>query len=60
MITGILYSLAACFVWGFIFVVPLFMDGFNAIEVVIGRYLFYGIVSCALFLKMQKKYPVAI
>jgi drug/metabolite transporter (DMT)-like permease len=60
MITGILFALAACFIWGFIFVVPLFMEGFNAMEVVLGRYLFYGIVSCALFLRLKKKYPLEV
>ena len=51
MLKGINFALAACFVWGLIFVVPQFMDGFSAIEVALARYLFYGLISAAIFLK---------
>ncbi len=64
MVKGINFALAACFVWGLIFVVPQFMDGFSAIEVALGRYLFYGLISAAIFLKAtlqgQGRYPRAI
>ncbi|MBA3723211.1 MAG: DMT family transporter [Parachlamydiaceae bacterium] len=50
MYKGILFALGACFIWGLIFVVPQFMTGFSSIEVALGRYLFFGIISlCILF-----------
>ncbi len=48
---GILFVLAACLIWGLIFVVPQFMEGFSSIEIATGRYFFYGIVSLCLFFK---------
>lgn len=51
MLQGIAYALGACFIWGLIFVVPQFMTGFSAIEVVLGRYTFYGILSASIFVK---------
>ena len=53
MIQGIAYALSACFIWGLIYIVPLFMTGFTSIEVVLGCYFFYGIVSSLMFLKSR-------
>lgn len=50
MIVGILLVLAACFVWGLIFVIPEFLLAFTPIEVTLGRYLFFGFVSCVFML----------
>lgn len=50
MIKGILLALAACLVWGLIFVVPGLMTGFSPLEVALGRYFVLGILSSALFL----------
>lgn len=63
MITkGIIYALGACFLWGLIFVIPQFLAGFSCLEVALGRYFFYGLISICIFLKefLQKKfqYPV--
>lgn len=64
MLKGIIFALAACFIWGLIFVVPQFMEGFSAIEVALARYLFYGLISAAIFLKTgshkKGRYPRAI
>jgi len=30
---GIFFVLAACFIWGLIFVIPQFMEGFSSIEI---------------------------
>lgn len=51
LLTGIAFVLGACLIWGLIFVVPQYMTGFNWIEVAIGRYFFYGLVSLVFFLK---------
>ncbi|MES2344813.1 MAG: DMT family transporter [Chlamydiota bacterium] len=64
MFQGILYALGACFIWGLIFVVPQFMRGFTSIEVVLGRYFFYGVISLLIFCKSKLqgacRYPRAI
>lgn len=64
MMTGIVYALAACLIWGLIFVVPGFMTGFTSIEIALGRYIVYGGLSSIIFLKSRLqgfcKYPAAI
>lgn len=64
MYRGIAFALGACFVWGLIFIVPYFLPEYSSIEIVIGRYLFYGSASCLMFLKAKCrggcKYPRAI
>jgi drug/metabolite transporter (DMT)-like permease len=52
---GIFFSLAACFFWGFIFVAPLFMKDFSPVDIVIGRYFFYGFASLILFIRFFVK-----
>ena len=49
MLAGLLFAIGACFVWGLIFVVPQYLSDFTAVEVVLGRYFTYGILSTALF-----------
>lgn len=51
MIKGIGFALVACFIWGFIFVVPQFMSGFNSVEITLGCYVFYGLFSLIFLLK---------
>ncbi len=48
---GLVFTICACFVWGAIFVVPEYLIDFSGVEVVLGRYLIYGIISCALFFR---------
>lgn len=55
MSKGIIFALGACFVWGLTFVIPQFMATFSPIEVALGRYLVYGIVSCIFFLQLRLK-----
>ncbi len=58
--TGVIYALSACFIWGLIFVVPIFMQGYGPMEIALGRYLFYGVISAFVFLKRRCRYPMAI
>jgi drug/metabolite transporter (DMT)-like permease len=51
VIKGVVYALSACFIWGCIFVVPLFMEGFSTIEIALGRYIIYGALSSLILLK---------
>ncbi len=61
MFKGIAFALAACFIWGLIFVVPGFMSDFSPIEVTLGRFLVYGLVSALFYCKSKLqgsyKYP---
>lgn len=42
---SVIYSIIACFFWGLIFVVPLYLSSFACIDIVIGRFLAFGIGS---------------
>lgn len=53
MYKGIAFALGACFIWGLIFIVPQFMTGFTSIEVALGRYFVYGIISSLIFCKSK-------
>lgn len=59
---GITFALAACFIWGLIFVVPQFMEGFSPIEIAIGRYFVYGTISSFILFKsgIVFRYPLKI
>lgn len=64
MFKGVGFALGACFIWGLIFVVPQFMIGFSSIEVALGRYLVYGVISALIFIKSmfgeRTRYPLSI
>lgn len=64
MFIGIIYALLACLVWGLIYVIPSLLLGYNAIEITIMRYVFYGGLSSIILLfnikKIFKKYPLSL
>lgn len=60
MLQGIAYALGACLVWGMIFVIPQFLDGFTSIEITFGCYLFYGFISLLFFFIDKKQYTLSI
>lgn len=64
MFKGIVFALSACFIWGLIFVIPQFMSSFNPVEIALGRYWFYGMISSLIFLGARWKgfcsYPFSI
>jgi len=49
MFKGIILTLCACFIWGFIFVIPLLLTGFTSLEITLGRYFFFGSISMFIF-----------
>lgn len=51
MFIGLLFAVGACFVWGLIFIIPGYLSDYSATEVVLGRYLSYGILSALLFFR---------
>lgn len=64
MFTGILYALAACFVWGFIFIIPHLTHDFDAFETALGRHGVYGTLSCFFLFyytfKCKRTFPVRV
>lgn len=50
MVKGIAYALGACLVWGLNFIVPQFLEGFSSIEISLGCYFFYGVISLFILL----------
>lgn len=64
MLKGVLFALSACFIWGLIFVIPEFMQGYSPVEIVVCRYLFYGGISLLFLLKARLKnscvYPFSV
>src|ERR1700722_12523197 len=61
MVPGLLFALAACLLWGTIFVVPQFLPDFSIMEVALGRYFSYGLFSAFLLLIGKiPKYPLRI
>ena len=54
MLFGVLFALAACFCWGLVFVVPSFLDSFHPIEIALGRFFVYGLISFALLLLTRR------
>lgn len=45
MFKPIFYSILACFFWGGIFIIPQCLEEFNCVDIVLGRYFFFGIIS---------------
>lgn len=53
MLKGILYALIACFIWGQVFIVPGLIPAFSSIEIALGRYIVYGLLSLVIFLRLR-------
>ena len=53
-IAGILYAFAADLVWGLAFAIPKLLGSYSALEVTLGRYFIYGIISL-LLLRCSKR-----
>lgn len=50
MLKGTLFGMAACLIWGLIFVVPDLIQGFDSFEIALGRHFVNGSISCILLL----------
>src|SRR5438105_3092943 len=60
MFKGILFALAACLIWGLIFVVPLFLPSFTSLEIAMGRYVVFTLISCFMLCRGISRLPLAI
>lgn len=47
---GIFLAVLACFIWAFNFIVPQFVPTFSPIEIALGRYFVYGVLSIGVFI----------
>lgn len=50
MLTAILQIILACFLWGGLFAVPVYLEEFHPVDIVLGRFFFYGILSLLFFM----------
>lgn len=49
MLKGIILTLSACFIWGLIYVIPIFLSAYSPVEIALGRYFFFGTISLIFF-----------
>lgn len=57
----VFYAILACFLWGSIFLVSLCLTSFHCIDVVLGRYICFGMVSCLiLFWRLEGRHERSI
>lgn len=54
MITGVLFTAAACFCWSLVFVIPSFLENFQPLEIALGRFFIYGLISFS-FLALKRR-----
>jgi drug/metabolite transporter (DMT)-like permease len=66
MIKGLIYAICACFIWGFLFIIPDFMGEFTSFEIVVGRFFVFGLISSMIVMRGKVKnkglfsYPFSI
>lgn len=46
----IIQAVLACFLWGFVFAMPVYLDSFSSLDIVLGRFMVYGVLSVVLLL----------
>lgn len=55
MVKGITLVLTACLIWGLIFVIPMSLNEFSSLEITLGRYFFFGLISMFFFIGFSFK-----
>lgn len=50
LISGLGFALAACALWGAIFLVPAMLPEFSPLQITFGRFVLYGVVALCIFL----------
>ncbi len=58
--SAVFAGLAAGALWGFVFVVPKILVGFDSSFVALGRFIFFGVFSLAIILVQWKKFKASI
>jgi len=46
----ILQAITACFLWGIVFAMPIYLDAFSSVDIVLGRFFVYGAISTLLLI----------
>ncbi len=54
MFLGVLFVLLACFCWSLVFVIPVFLQNFHPLEISLGRFFVYGLISFT-YVLMRKR-----
>jgi drug/metabolite transporter (DMT)-like permease len=49
LISGLGFALAACALWGAIFLVPAMLPEFSPLQITFGRFVLYGVVALCVF-----------
>ncbi|WP_120966533.1 DMT family transporter [Comamonas sp. lk] len=50
LVSGSVFALAACALWGAIFLVPTLLPEFSPLQITFGRFVLYGVVALCIFL----------
>ncbi|HCQ21531.1 MAG: hypothetical protein AN483_01190 [Aphanizomenon flos-aquae MDT14a] len=53
---GVGLAVAANLLWGLAFLIPRILSSFTPVEITLGRYFFYGLISFILFLLLERKH----
>ena len=48
MLSGVLYGLGACVLWGFVYLVPLVLPDYDPVIIATARYISFGLVAVPL------------
>ena len=55
LISGFAFALAACALWGAIFLLPILLPEFSPLQVTFGRFVLYGVVAFCIFLPQASR-----
>ena len=55
LISGLGFALAACALWGAIFLVPAMLPEFSPLQITFGRFVLYGVVALCVFLPQSTR-----
>ena len=59
MLSGVLAGLAAGALWGLVFVAPRMVSGYNAVDLMAGRFVAYGLVAALVCALVRRPLPTA-
>jgi len=55
MFLGIVSLIAACLCWSLVFIIPLMMDTYHPVEIALGRFFCYGLISITILSLTKRK-----
>lgn len=50
LLKPVLQAIIACFLWGIVFAMPVYLDSFSSLDIILGRFLIYGSLSSCVLL----------